>query len=72
MPNQPDIVLSDKQQKKAVVIDVAIPSNSNIRKKEHEKLEARGELGSEGNSDSSSDRSTGGCDPQTGSRFSRS
>ena len=39
MANQPDIVLIDKQQKKAVVIDVAIPSDSNIRKKEHEKLE---------------------------------
>ncbi len=39
MANQPDIVLIDKQQKKALVIDVAIPSDSNIRKKEHEKLE---------------------------------
>ncbi|XP_015256200.1 PREDICTED: programmed cell death 1 ligand 1-like [Cyprinodon variegatus] len=39
MANQPDIVLIDKQQKKAVVIDVAIPSDSNIKKKEHEKLE---------------------------------
>ena len=29
----------DKQQRKAVVIDIAIPSDSNIRKKEHEKLE---------------------------------
>ena len=38
MANQPDIVLINKQQKKAVVIDVAIPSDSNIRKKEHEKL----------------------------------
>ena len=28
-----------KQQRKAVVIDVAIPSDSNIKKKEHEKLE---------------------------------
>uniref|UniRef100_A0A672HX89 C-type lectin domain-containing protein n=1 Tax=Salarias fasciatus TaxID=181472 RepID=A0A672HX89_SALFA len=38
MPNQPDIVV-DKQQKTAVVIDVAIPSDGNIRKKEHEKVE---------------------------------
>ncbi len=37
--NQPDIVVVDKQQKKAAVINVAIPSDSNIRKKEHEKLE---------------------------------
>uniref|UniRef100_A0A3B5PPD0 Reverse transcriptase domain-containing protein n=1 Tax=Xiphophorus maculatus TaxID=8083 RepID=A0A3B5PPD0_XIPMA len=39
MANQPDIVVVDKQQRKAVVIDVAIPSDCNIRKKEHEKLE---------------------------------
>ena len=39
MANQPDIVIIDKQQRKAVVIDVAIPSDSNIKKKEHEKLE---------------------------------
>lgn len=39
MANQPDIVLIDKQQKKAAVIDVAIPTDSNIKKKEHEKLE---------------------------------
>ncbi|CAK6975403.1 hypothetical protein D4764_15G0008790, partial [Scomber scombrus] len=38
MSNQPDIVLIDKKQKKAMVIDVAILSNSNIRKKDHEKL----------------------------------
>ena len=37
--NQPDIVLVDKHQRTAVVIDVAIPSDSNIRKKEHEKME---------------------------------
>ncbi|XP_055359974.1 uncharacterized protein LOC129603341 [Betta splendens] len=37
--NQPDIVVVDKEQRKAVVVDVAIPSNGNIRKKEHEKLE---------------------------------
>ena len=39
MANQPDIVLIDKQQKKAVVIDIAILSKSNIKKKDHEKLE---------------------------------
>ncbi len=37
--NQPNIVIVDKQQKKAVVINVVIPSDSNIKKKEHEKLE---------------------------------
>ncbi|TWW69263.1 hypothetical protein D4764_18G0000690 [Takifugu flavidus] len=39
MANQPDIVVVDKHQKTVVVIDVAILSDSNIRKKEHEKLE---------------------------------
>lgn len=39
MANQPNIVVVDKQQKTAVVVDVAIPSDSNIKKKEHEKLE---------------------------------
>ena len=29
----------DKEQKRAVVIDVAIPVDANIRKKEHEKIE---------------------------------
>ncbi|TWW62748.1 hypothetical protein D4764_04G0013950 [Takifugu flavidus] len=37
--NQPDRVVVDKHRKTVVVIDVAIPSDSNIRKKEHEKLE---------------------------------
>ncbi|TWW65014.1 hypothetical protein D4764_22G0006610 [Takifugu flavidus] len=37
--NQPDIVVVDKHQKTVVVIDVAIPGDSNIRKKVHEKLE---------------------------------
>ncbi|TWW69265.1 COP9 signalosome complex subunit 1 [Takifugu flavidus] len=37
--NQPDIVVVDKHQKTVVVIDVAIPNDSNIRKKEHKKLE---------------------------------
>lgn len=39
MANQPDIVVVDKQQKKAVVIDVAILSDTDIRKKAEEKLE---------------------------------
>ncbi|KAK7881151.1 hypothetical protein WMY93_029560 [Mugilogobius chulae] len=39
MANQPDIVVVDKEQRKAVVVDVAIPSDGNIRRKEHEKLE---------------------------------
>ena len=39
MANQPDIVVVDKEQRKAVVVDIAIPSDCNIRKKEHEKLE---------------------------------
>ena len=36
---QPDVVVVDKHQETAVVIDVAILSDSNINKKEHEKLE---------------------------------
>ena len=36
MSNHPDIVVVDKHGKTAVVIDVAIPSDSNVRKKEHE------------------------------------
>lgn len=39
MANQRDIVMVDKQQKKAAVINAAIPSDTNIRKKEHEKPE---------------------------------
>lgn len=34
-----DIVVVDKQRKTAAVIDVAIPSDINIRKKEYKKLE---------------------------------
>ncbi|KAK7877660.1 hypothetical protein WMY93_031672 [Mugilogobius chulae] len=37
--NQPDIVVVDKEQRRAVVVDVSIPSDGNIRRKEHEKLE---------------------------------
>jgi len=39
MANQSIIVVVDKQQKKAAGIDVAIPSDSNIKKKERKKLE---------------------------------
>ena len=39
MTNQPDMVVVDKQEKKAPVVDLAIPNDSNIRKKEHKKLE---------------------------------
>ena len=39
MANQSDTVVVDKLQKKAVVIDVAVPSDSNIKKKEDKKLE---------------------------------
>ncbi|KAK7886240.1 hypothetical protein WMY93_025861 [Mugilogobius chulae] len=39
MANQPDIVVVDKEQRRPVVVDVAIPSDGNIRRKEHEKLE---------------------------------
>lgn len=35
--NQLDIVVVDKAQRKAVVVDNAIPNDGNIRKKEHEK-----------------------------------
>ena len=37
--NQPDIVMVDKHHRTAVVVDVAIPCEGNIRKKEHKKLE---------------------------------
>lgn len=37
MTYRPDIAVEDKHQKNAVVTDVAIPSDSNIRKKEHKK-----------------------------------
>ena len=35
---QPDIVAVDKQEEKAIVVDVSIPSQSDIRKKEREEL----------------------------------
>lgn len=38
MANQLHIVVDDKQEKVAVAVDVAVPLDSNISKKEHEKL----------------------------------
>ncbi len=35
MAHLPDIVFIDKKQKRAMVIDLMIPGDSNIRKKEH-------------------------------------
>ena len=37
--NQLDIVVVDREQKRAVGIDVAIPADSNIRKIKHERIE---------------------------------
>ena len=71
MANQPDIVV-DKHERTAVVVDVAIPSNRNIRKKEHKKLRNRAEgilekmWSVNASSDASSDRGTGNCNPQAG------
>ena len=36
--NEPDIMVVEKRDKKAVEVDVAIPSDTNIRMKRHEKL----------------------------------
>lgn len=38
LTNHRDIVVVDKDQKAVVVIDVALPSDSNIKKNEYEKL----------------------------------
>lgn len=35
MAHQPAIIIVDNKQKKDTVIDIAIPSDSNIRQKEH-------------------------------------
>lgn len=37
LANPPDIVIVDEKKKTVVVIDVAIPADSNIRMKEYEK-----------------------------------
>lgn len=39
MANQPDIVVVDNRRKEAIVIDIAVPSDSNTRKKEFKRLE---------------------------------
>ena len=39
LANQPHVVVIDKQQKEAVIVDDAIPADSNNRKKEQEKIE---------------------------------
>ena len=57
MANQPDIVVVDKRQR-AAEVDVAIPGNSSIRKKEHEKFEKY-----QGCKGSSSANSDWGIDP---------
>ena len=44
LATQPGIVVVDKQKKEAVVIDVAVPSDNNIKQKEYEKLEKYQEL----------------------------
>lgn len=71
MVNKLDIVVADKQ-KKAVMIDAAIPNNSNIRKKEKawEIPKARGglveDVEGEGNRPSSGNWNIWGSDLQTG------
>ena len=39
LAKQPDIVVVDKKKKQVVIIDIAVPSDSNINKKEYKKLE---------------------------------
>lgn len=39
--NHPNIVLVEKQRKMAVVIHVSLPSDSNVRRKEHENTQGR-------------------------------
>lgn len=39
MSNQPNIMVVDKHQKTVVVIDIEVPSDSNIRQKEYVRLE---------------------------------
>lgn len=60
MANQPDIVVVYKQRKMAVVLEVAIISDSNIRKKEHE------EDGSNSGTRNCPNRSTRGSYAQIG------
>ena len=37
MANQTDIVVVDKLQKKAAIIDIATPNDSKMKRKEHKK-----------------------------------
>lgn len=37
--NQPNIVVVDREKREAIVVDIAVPSDGNIRKKEHGQLE---------------------------------
>lgn len=62
--SQPDIVV-DEHQKTVVEIDVAIPSDSNIRKNMRSSYQDRETVGYEGNSGTSSDGGTRGSDPKT-------
>ena len=39
LANQPDIVVVDKSDKRAIIIDIAVPNDCNIEKKEKEKVE---------------------------------
>ena len=69
LPDNPEV---DKQDKKAVAVDVIILNNSNIRKKEEKKLEKYNGLkeklermwGMKGISGTSGDRSTKGFNTQ--------
>ena len=74
MANQPDMVVVDKHQRTEVMVQVAIPGDGNIKKKEHEKLKKYQRLKEdleknverEGSSDANSDQDTGSCNPQPG------
>lgn len=44
---KPDIVVLEKEKKKCIIIDVAIPGDNRIRKKEKEKIEKYQELKNE-------------------------
>lgn len=70
-PEQPDIVVVDKPQKEAVVMDLTSISDCDNRKKEHEKLErfqglktSTEHLESLGQCGASAHRGTWCCDPR--------
>ena len=58
MTNQSDIMVIDKHQKTAVVIDIVNPSGRNVRKMEHEMLEKHQGLKEELECESSSGASS--------------